>query len=84
VPILFGIFARGVPKTVVLVSAVTALIVHFGMYYGEITMYANNPAVPATAALLTSTAIALVGYTIWGQPALPDPTEEAAEAEADA
>jgi len=84
VPILFGIFARGIPKTVVLVSAATALVVHFGMYYGEITMYANNPAVPATAALLTSTAIALVGFWIWGQPALPDPTEEAAEAEADA
>jgi SSS family solute:Na+ symporter/sodium/pantothenate symporter len=83
VPILFGIFARGVPKTVVLVSAVTALIVHFGMYYGEITMYANNPAVPATAALLTSTAIALVGYWIWGQPALPDP-EEAPATKADA
>ncbi len=83
VPILFGIFARGVPKTVVLVSAVTALIVHFGMYYGEITMYANTPAVPATAALLTSTAIALVGYWIWGQPALPDP-EEAPATKADA
>ena len=75
VPILFGIFARGVPKTVVLVSATTALVVHFGMYYGEITMYANNPAVPATAALLTSTAIALIGFWIWGQPALPDPEE---------
>ena len=84
VPILFGIFARGVPKTVVLVSAITALVVHFGMYYGGITMYANNPAVPATAALLTSTAIALAGYWIWGQPELPESTEEATEAEADA
>ncbi len=83
VPILFGIFARGVPKTVVLVSAITALVVHFGMYYGEITMYANNPAVPATAALLTSTAIALAGYWIWGQPALPDP-EAAPATNADA
>lgn len=85
VPILFGIFARGVPKTVVLVAAMTALVVHFGMYYGEITMYANNPAVPATAALLTSTAIALIGFWIWGQPALPDTTEApATEADADA
>ena len=83
VPILFGIFARGIPKTVVLVAAVTALVVHFGMYYGEITMYANNPAVPATAALLSSTAIALAGYALWGQPALPDPAP-AAEADADA
>lgn len=83
VPILFGIFARGIPKTVVLVSAATALVVHFGMYYGEITMYANNPAVPATAALLTSTAVALMGYWIWGQPALPDP-EEAPATKADA
>jgi len=37
------------------------LVVHFGMYYGNITMYHNNPAVPATCALAVSTAIMAIG-----------------------
>ena len=59
VPILFGIFSDRITKGAVLAAAVTALVTHFGMYYGEITMYANNPAVPATAALVSSTLVAL-------------------------
>ena len=35
----------------------TALVVHFGMYYGGITHYHNNPAVPATFALVASTLV---------------------------
>jgi SSS family solute:Na+ symporter/sodium/pantothenate symporter len=62
VPILFGIFSERITKGAVLAAAVTALVVHFGIYYGEITMYANNPAVPATAALVASTLVAL-GWT---------------------
>ena len=69
VPILFGIFSERITKGAVLASATTALGVHFGMYYGEITMYANNPAVPATAALVTSTAVALVWMAVRGRPA---------------
>ena len=65
VPILFGIFfSESITKGAVLAAAVTALVVHFGMYYGEITMYANNPAVPATAALISSTLVALVWMTV--------------------
>lgn len=58
VPILFGIFSERITKGAIFASAVAALVVHFGMYYGEITMYANNPAVPATFALITSTLVA--------------------------
>ena len=57
-PILFGIFSERMPRWGVGAAGVTALVVHFGMYYGEITMYANNPAVPATCAILASTAVA--------------------------
>jgi len=59
VPILFGIFSERITKGAVLAAAVTALVVHFGIYYGEVTMYANNPAVPAAAALVASTLVAL-------------------------
>jgi Na+/panthothenate symporter len=73
VPILFGIFSERITKGAVLAAAVTALVVHFGMYYGEITMYANNPAVPATAALVSSTAVALVWMAVRRRPAaVPD------------
>ena len=91
VPILFGIFSDRITKTAVLAAAVTALAVHFGMYYGEITMYANNPAVPATAALISSVAVALGVMGVQGargtlaEPeaaASAEPAAEAAESEA--
>ncbi|MCX6136103.1 MAG: hypothetical protein NTV54_01215, partial [Ignavibacteriales bacterium] len=64
VPILFGIFSKRATGNVVFIASVIALLVHFGMYYGKITMYYNNPAVPATCALLTSTVVALVGVKV--------------------
>jgi len=70
VPILFGIFfSERITKGAVLAAAITALVVHFGMYYGEITMYANNPAVPATAALIASTLVAVGAMILRGKPA---------------
>jgi sodium/pantothenate symporter len=63
VPILFGIF-RGRDKRWVFAASVTALLVHFGMYYGEVTMYHNNPAVPAALALLSSLAVGLAGAAL--------------------
>jgi sodium/pantothenate symporter len=60
-PVLFGIFSKRATAPLVAAAAVTALAVHFGMYYGGITMYHNNPAVPATFALVTSTAVMWVG-----------------------
>jgi len=60
VPILFGIFYKNMNKWVIFIASLSALIVHFGMYYFEITMYHNNPGVPAFFALVTSTAIVLI------------------------
>ena len=60
-PVLFGIFSKRATASLVFAAAITALAVHFGMYYGEITMYHNNPAVPATCALVISTIVMWVG-----------------------
>lgn len=61
VPILFGVFARTMNSKVIFFASLTALIVHFGMSYGHITVYYNNPAVTATAALISSLVVALTG-----------------------
>jgi len=60
-PVAFGVFSRRLTAPWALASAVTALVVHFGMYYGKITAYHTNPAVPATCALGASLAVAAAG-----------------------
>ena len=60
-PVLFGIFSKRTSAPLAFGAAVTALVVHFGMYYGGITHYHNNPAVPAACALVISTLVMAVG-----------------------
>ena len=60
-PVLFGIFSERASARLAAAAAATALVVHFGMYYGGITSYHNNPAVPATFALVISTLVMFVG-----------------------
>ena len=81
VPILAGIFLQRVSLPWVAAASLTALIVHFGMYYFQIGPYWNNPAVPATFALLASVAVMLVGWVFPGrrQPATA-PVSPAADA----
>jgi sodium/pantothenate symporter len=67
VPILAGIFLQRVSLPWVTAASLTALIVHFGMYYFQIGPYWNNPAVPATFALLASVAVMLVGWVFPGR-----------------
>ncbi len=64
VPVLFGIFCRRPRAGLAAAAAVVALVVHFGMYYGKITVYHNNPAVPATCALIASCALLAVGTLV--------------------
>jgi len=64
-PVMFGLFSRRVTRWTALASAVVALIVHFGMYYGGITHYHNNPAVPATCALIASLVVIVVGMLFY-------------------
>jgi SSS family solute:Na+ symporter/sodium/pantothenate symporter len=63
-PVLFGIFSKRASAPLALSAAVTALVVHFGMYYGGITHYHNNPAVPAACALVISTLVMAIGVAL--------------------
>ncbi len=64
VPILTGVFLPRVTKGLVFAASLTALIVHFGMYYGQITMYHNNPGVTAAIALAASTLVLGIGLLL--------------------
>lgn len=54
VPILFGVFSKRATTGMVLTASLTALLVHFGMYYGRFTIYHNNPGVTAACAIIAS------------------------------
>lgn len=63
VPVLFGIFLKETPRIAPVAAAVTAVIVHFAVYYGGLTPYTTgavrNPAVAAALAILSSLAVGL-------------------------
>jgi len=63
-PVLFGMFSRRASRGLALAAALTALVVHFGMYYGKISMYHNNPAVPAACAIVASTLVMAMGVVL--------------------
>ena len=63
-PVVFGLFSERATAKLAAVAAITALVIHFGMYYGGITHYHNNPAVPATCALVVSTLVMVVGSMV--------------------
>jgi sodium/pantothenate symporter len=69
VPVLFGIFLKDVPRSVVVTAALTAVLVHFGSYFGGIGYYLEgtirNPAVSSTYAILSALSVGLIGY--WGR-----------------
>jgi len=64
VPVLFGIFLKNTPSMAVFGASITALLVHFGTYYGGISEYlqgpVRNPAVAATYAILASVMVGLI------------------------
>lgn len=63
---LFGIFVKDMPKQAAIGAAMTAMIVHFSVYYGQLTPYTTgsirNPAVAATIAILSAV---FVGIALW-------------------
>ncbi len=63
-PVMFGLFSRRATSGLAFAATFTALIVHFGMYYGGITHYHNNPAVPATCAIVASTLVMAAGCAL--------------------
>lgn len=60
-PVLFGLFGERPRRGLAAAAGALALVVHFGMYYGQITVYHTNPAVPATCAIVASTALMGIG-----------------------
>lgn len=69
IPVLFGIFFRDTPRVAPAAASVTAILVHFGMYYGRIGWYmqaeVRNPAVAATFAILASLAVGFIAYLMF-------------------
>ena len=62
VPILFGMFLPRTPRPAAVAAAVTAVVVHFGMYYGRLPVpgtaaTGENPGVAACVAILAALAV---------------------------
>lgn len=66
VPVLFGIFLKDVPLSAVFTASITAIVVHFGIYYGRLTPYmqepVNNPGVSAAIAIVVSLTVGYILY----------------------
>lgn len=66
VPVLFGIFVKEMPKQAAIAASITAIMVHFSIYYGELTPYTTgairNPAVAAAIAIISAL---VVGTVLW-------------------
>ena len=69
VPVLFGIFIKNTPKQAAIGSAMTAMTVHFSVYYGQLTPYTTgairNPAVAATLAIVAAVSVGLILFSIY-------------------
>jgi len=68
VPMVFGIFIKNVPRVAVMAASVTAVIVHFSIYYGRLTPYmaegTRNPGIASAIAILSSLLVATLIYFI--------------------
>ena len=68
VPVLFGTFLKNVSTRSVLIASIIAIIVHFGIYYGRLTPYmqepVNNPGVSAAIGIVSSLIIGFVFYKL--------------------
>lgn len=67
VPILFGMFLKDVPKSAPILASITAIGVHFTIYYGKIAIpfsraTGENPGVAAAAAIIFSVVAGGVVY----------------------
>ncbi|MCH8494782.1 MAG: hypothetical protein LAT57_04010 [Balneolales bacterium] len=66
-PILMGMFLKNVPKQAAIAASVTAVIVHFSMYYGQLPVPftsadGQNPGVAAAIAIIASV---IAGLTVF-------------------
>ena len=65
-PVVFGIFLKEVPKLAPIAASVTALVVHFGIYYGRLTSYmqqgTRNPGIASAIAIICSLLVGTAFY----------------------
>lgn len=64
VPILFGIYFKNINKIIPIIASVTAIVVHFTMYYGKLPIpfskaTGENPGVAAATAIILSLLLGL-------------------------
>ena len=68
VPVVFGIFMKNVPKVAVMAASVTAIVVHFSVYYGRLTPYmkegTRNPGIASALAIVASLLVATTIYLL--------------------
>jgi len=68
VPMVFGIFIKNAPRVAVMAASVTAVLVHFSIYYGRLTPYmaegTRNPGISSAIAILSSLLVATLIYFI--------------------
>lgn len=68
VPVLFGTFLRNVSVRSVFLASITAIVVHFGIYYGRLTPYmqepVNNPGVSAAFGIVASLVVGYIFYKL--------------------
>jgi len=69
VPILFGMFLKDVSKSAVIGASITAVVVHFTMYFGKLPVpgtvsSGENPGVAAASAIVLSLVVGGVIYMI--------------------
>ncbi len=71
VPIIFGMFVKGVTTRTAVISSIVAVVVHFAMYYGKLTVpftvaTGENPGVAAAVAIILSVTAGLVIHFVGG------------------
>lgn len=75
VPVLLGIFAPRSSPWAAMAATLTAIVVHFGTYYGGVSWYlqaeVRNPAVAATYAILASLVVGLLVYALSAKQEVP-------------
>lgn len=76
VPVLFGMFLKNVPKIAPIAASATAIVVHFSVYYLELTSYMDapvkNPAIPSALAICSSVVVGGVLYGLLRKKAYDD------------
>lgn len=66
IPVLLGTFWNKVPLVAPVAASITAIVVHFGIYYGRLTPYmqetVRNPGIASALAIISSV---VVGFTLF-------------------